>query len=160
MTPSFPSSLPHPCTPGRTCSQTRLSSVGITMITINFDENRTSILDCKWKSAYNKHSQERMQISVVLILSIQDKEINVCHFAKYITQMVLTESNMKERFPAIKVVWWINPRSFTAGLVSATETILLSYKLNMISWYSFFKVMHEFTSFHCPLALLKTFIPF
>ena len=97
-----------------------------------------------------------MQISVVLILSIQDKEIKVCHFAKYITQMVLTESNMKERFPAIKVVWWINPRSFTAGLVSATETILLSYKLNMISWYSFFKVMHELTSFHCPLALLKT----
>ena len=30
-----------------------------------------------------------MQISVVLILSIQDKEIKVCHLAKYITQMVL-----------------------------------------------------------------------
>ena len=30
-----------------------------------------------------------MQLSVVLILSIPDKEIQVCHFAKYNTQLNL-----------------------------------------------------------------------
>ena len=79
-----------------------------------------------------------MQISVVLILSIQDKEIKVCHLAKYITQMVLrikhggTIPGYQGRLVNI------NSRSFTAGLVSATESIIPSYKLNVNTLIFFF----------------------
>ena len=48
----LPSPLPSftPVLPGELARRlARLASVGITMITINFDENRTSILDCKIK---------------------------------------------------------------------------------------------------------------
>ena len=51
---------------------------------------------------------------------------------------------MEERFPAIKVVWWINSRSFTAGLVSATKTIIPSYKLN-VNILIFFFLGHAIT---------------
>ena len=40
---------PHPCTPGRVCSQAGVAFVVIKMITINFDEIKTSILDCNKK---------------------------------------------------------------------------------------------------------------
>ena len=70
-------------------------------------------------------------------------EIKVCHLAKYITQMVLrikhggTIPGYQGRLVNI------NSRSFTAGLVSATETIYSLLNVDILIFY--FKVTHKLT---------------